>query len=122
MGGIYKSTSHLYFYYVIKKKLKKHYLTQSKELYYDVDLGDVITVGGSLTMNEDLYPTHQFEDIEYANLIGRQERIALDAADRITNRMHQRCVIGTVIWNQELHRLEFWDGYVWQHLVTDNIV
>lgn len=26
MGGIYKSTSHLYFCHVIKKKIKKHYL------------------------------------------------------------------------------------------------
>ena len=108
MGSIYKSTSHFYFCHVIKKRIKKHHLTHSEELYYDIDLGDVITVGGPLTINEDRYPMYQFEDIEYANLIGRQERIVLDA--------------GTVIWNQELHRLEFWDGNMWQHLITSNIV
>jgi len=120
MGSIYKSTSHFYFCLVIKKKLKKHHLTQSEELYYDIDLSDIITVGGPLTMSN-RYPTHQFEDIEYTNLIGRQERIVLNADGdmRITGRLH---AIGTVIWNQDLHRLEFWDGNVWQHLVTDNIV
>ena len=121
MGSIYKSTSHFYFYHVIKKRIKKHHLTHSEELYYDIDLGDVITVGGPLTINEDRYPMYQFEDIEYANLIGRQERIVLDADGdmRITGRLH---AIGTVIWNQELHRLEFWDGNIWQHLITSGIV
>lgn len=106
---------------MIKKRIKKHHLTHSEELYYDIDLGDVITVGGPLTINEDRYPMYQFEDIEYVNLIGHQERIVLDADGdmRITGRLH---AIGTVIWNQELDRLEFWDGNMWQHLVTSNIV
>lgn len=109
MGGIYKSTPHLYFYYVIKKKLKKHYLVYDLvKKWEDSGLLDDITglipdtnifpVGsGPLTMDEDQYP----------NLIGRQERL-LD--------------VGTVIWDQGLHRLKFWDGYMWQHLVTNNIV
>jgi len=115
MGSIYKSTSHFYFCIVIKKKLKKHHLTQSEELYYDIDLGDVITVGGVLTANQNQYP-----NMWQVNLAG-QERLVLDADGdmRITGRLH---AIGTVIWNQELRRLEFWDGNVWQHLITSNIV
>lgn len=55
------------------------------------------------------------------NLPGEQERLVLDADGdmRITGRLY---AIGNVIWNQELHRLEFWDGNMWQHLITNNIV
>ena len=111
MGGIYKNTSHLYFCHVIKKKLKKHYLVYDlvkkwedsgllddiTGLIPDTNIFPVSTVGGTLTMDED----------QHLDLIGRQERPFLD--------------VGTVIWNQELHRLEFWDGYMWQHLVTNNV-
>lgn len=101
MGGIYKSTSHFYFYSMIKKRIKKHHLTQSEELYYDIDLGETFTYtpGTILTTGS----------IEFWGDV------------RILNggRVH---AIGTVIWNQELHRLEFWDGNVWQHLITGNIV
>ena len=79
MGGIYKSTSHLYFCFVIKKRIKKHHFTYSEELYYDVDLDQKITLGS------------------------------------------YGYVIGSVIWDQELHRLKYWDGIMWQHLVTNNI-
>lgn len=99
---------------MIKKRIKKHHLTHSEELYYDIDLGDVITVGGVL-INENRFPNH------WQVNLGGQERLVLDADGdmRITGRLH---AIGTVIWNQELHRLEFWDGNTWQHLVTNNIV
>ena len=115
MGSIYKSTSHFYFCFVIKKRIKKHRLIlHSEELRYDIDLGgDVITIGGPLT--NDTYP-----NMWQVNL-GGQERLVLDADGDmwVTGRLHS---IGTVIWNQELNRLEFWDGNVWQHLVTSDIV
>ncbi len=34
------------------------------------------------------------------------------------NRIHS---LGSVIWNQELNRLEFWDGAMWQHLTNYNV-
>jgi len=110
MGSIYKSTSHFYFCLVIKKRIKKHHLIlNSEELHYDIDLGDVITIGGPI--GNDVYP-----NVWQVNLAG-QERLVLDADGdmRITGRLH---AIGTVTWNQELQRLEFWDGNMWQHITT----
>lgn len=110
MGSIYKSTSHFYFYLVIKKRIKKHRLTHSEELYYDIDLGQVFVSPGVYTIEHDI-TILRTGDINAFEVTGDI---------RVNNgRLH---AIGTVIWNQELHRLEFWDGNVWQHLITNNIV
>ena len=111
---------------MIKKKIKKHYLVYDLvKKWEDSGLLDGLT---GLIPDTNIFPVgtvdglliNQYPNNWQVNLAG-QERLVLDADGdmRITGRLH---AIGTVIWNQELHRLEFWDGNTWQHLVTDNIV
>lgn len=116
MGSVYKSTSHFYFCVVIKKKIKKHYLV------YDT-FAKKWENSGLLDDLTGLIPdaiSPQYPNNWQVNLAG-QERLVLEADGdmRITGRLH---AIGNVIWNQGLQRLEFWDGTMWQHLVTNNIV
>jgi hypothetical protein len=91
---------------MIKKKIKKHYLVYDLvKKWEDSGLLDGLNV--PVTYNWP--PGNPTGDGDMDELVQVQ----------ITGRLHS---VGTVIWNQELQRLEYWDGAMWQHLVTNNIV
>jgi hypothetical protein len=111
---------------MIKKRLKKFYFIQNDN---NLNLGVQNTSlfnGDNLTLTTvDNYLT--ISDIRYINQnvfrvnLNNQEVLLLDEHGnmRINGRIN---ALGTVIYNQELNRLQFWDGVTWQDLITHNIV
>lgn len=107
---------------MIKKKIKKHYLVYNLERKWeDSGLLDGLT---GLILDTNIFPVGTVDSLlinQYPNnwqvTLAGQERLVLDADGdmRITGRLHS---IGTVIWNQELNRLEFWDGNQWTPINT----
>ena len=96
---------------MIKKELKK---------FYFIDEEDVINLGiifVSPFVSPGVYTIEH--DITILRT-GDVNNLEVTGDIRVNNgRLHS---VGTVIWNQELQRLEYWDGAMWQHLVTNNIV
>ena len=113
MGGIYKSTSHIYFYFMIKKRIKKHHLIYLEETHLDLNLTQGVTI--NYVINQDVYP-NVYPNHWQLNL-GGEERLHLDSNGdmRITGVMK---ALGSVRWNQESQILQFWDGNFWVDLDT----
>lgn len=92
---------------MIKKKIKKHYLVYNLERKWE----DSVLLDGLTLTGLGLLPMH---DITILRTGDNTLRVTGDV--RVNNgRLHS---IGTVIWNQELNRLEFWDGNQWAPINT----
>jgi hypothetical protein len=124
MGGIYKSTSHIYFYFMIKKRVKKHHLTYTEENhllgtpYFNLTEG--ATIDYAIAQDHTIVLPLSIEVNVVNNWrvnLGGEERLHLDSNGdmRITGVMK---ALGSVRWNQEFQILQFWDGNSWVDLAT----
>jgi hypothetical protein len=90
---------------MIKKKIKKHYLVYNLERKWeDSGLLDGLTGLGRL-------PIHEITILRTGD-----NALEVTGDVRVNNGLLHS--IGTVIWNQELQRLEFWDGNMWVPINT----
>lgn len=87
---------------MIKKELKRFYFIDKEDV---INLGRIFISPGVYTIEH---------DITILRTVDNTLRVTGDV--RVNNgRLHS---IGTVIWNQELNRLEFWDGNQWAPINT----
>lgn len=97
---------------MVKKVLKPHKFIETNFRFAEPD---VYTLESDITVFQQQYPN------EWGVNLNGEQRLVLDGQGdmRITGRIH---ALGSVIWNQESQRLEFWDGTMWQHLIGRDIV
>lgn len=126
MSGVYIDTTHFYFYPMIKNRLKKYkFLTNSVGEYYsdsilydlecytlNDELGRGMFTNGTVSWVTGIDPAYIDQDYTFTINNGNTTTLRVDNTGNIiaTGILH---ALGSVIFNTETNRLNYWDGDQW---------
>ena len=109
MGGVYINTTHFYFYRMIKNKIKKHIFVEDKTNY---GFGDILFNNTTTAWVTGIDPAYIDQNYTFTIHNGTSTTLRVDNTGNIMANgiLH---ALGSVIYNTETNRLNYWDGDQW---------